>query len=97
MSDAEWDQIQVVYLKGAYSCTKAALHIIRKQKFSRIVNNASAAGLYGNFGRANYSAAKVGLVAFTKTLIIEAPSTGSRLPSLPWWSCLVHGMIYNLY
>ena len=97
MSDAEWDQIQAVHLKGAYSCTKAAWPIFRKQKFGRIVNTASAAGLYGNFGQANYSAAKMGLVAFTKTLAIEAPSMGSRLLLLCWWSCLVRGVIYNLY
>ncbi|KAH9987325.1 peroxisomal hydratase-dehydrogenase-epimerase [Russula compacta] len=71
MSDKEWDQIQDVHLKGAFSCTHAAWPIFRKQKFGRIVNTASAAGLYGNFGQANYSAAKMGLVAFTKTLALE--------------------------
>ncbi|KAI0028864.1 peroxisomal hydratase-dehydrogenase-epimerase [Vararia minispora EC-137] len=71
MSDKEWDQIQEVHLKGAFSCTKAAWPIFRKQKFGRIVNTASAAGLFGNFGQANYSAAKMGLVAFTKSLSRE--------------------------
>jgi multifunctional beta-oxidation protein len=47
MSDKEWDQITEVHLKGSYSCTKAAWPIFRKQKFGRIVNTASAAGLYG--------------------------------------------------
>jgi multifunctional beta-oxidation protein len=47
MTDAEWDAIQLVHLKGAYSCTKAAWPIFQKQKFGRIVNTASAAGLYG--------------------------------------------------
>ena len=78
MSDAEWDQIQAVHLKGAYSCTKATWPIFRKQKFGRIVNTASAAGLYGNFGQANYSAAKMGLVAFTKTLAIEGAKYGIK-------------------
>jgi multifunctional beta-oxidation protein len=78
MSDAEWDQIQAVHLKGAFSCTRAAWPIFRKQKFGRIVNTASAAGLYGNFGQANYSAAKMGLVAFTKTLAIEGEKYGIR-------------------
>jgi multifunctional beta-oxidation protein len=78
MSDAEWDQIQAVHLKGAYSCTKAAWPIFRKQKFGRIVNTASAAGLYGNFGQANYSAAKMGLVAFTKTLSVEGAKYGIK-------------------
>ncbi|KAL1680272.1 hypothetical protein EV122DRAFT_262636 [Schizophyllum commune] len=71
MSDKEWDQIMEVHLKGAYACTKAAWPIFRKQKFGRIVNTASAAGLYGNFGQANYSAAKMGLATFTKTLARE--------------------------
>lgn len=78
MSDAEWDQIQAVHLKGAFSCTKAAWPVFRKQKFGRIVNTASAAGLYGNFGQANYSAAKMGLVAFTKTLAIEGAKYGIK-------------------
>ncbi|PVF95859.1 putative multifunctional beta-oxidation protein [Serendipita vermifera] len=67
----EWDAIQLVHLKGAFACTKAAWPIFRKQKFGRIINTASAAGLYGNFGQANYSAAKMGLVGFTKTLARE--------------------------
>ncbi|KAF9048708.1 peroxisomal hydratase-dehydrogenase-epimerase [Panaeolus papilionaceus] len=71
MSDKEWDQITEVHLKGAFSCTKAAWPLFRKQKFGRVINTASAAGLYGNFGQANYSAAKMGLVVFSKTLARE--------------------------
>ncbi|KAF7327634.1 Peroxisomal hydratase-dehydrogenase-epimerase [Mycena kentingensis (nom. inval.)] len=71
MSDKEWDQIMEVHLKGAFACTKAAWPHFRKHKFGRVVNTASAAGLFGNFGQANYSAAKMGLVGFTKTLAIE--------------------------
>ncbi|KAF8738093.1 hypothetical protein AX14_011858 [Amanita brunnescens Koide BX004] len=76
MSDKEWDQIMEVHLKGAFACTKAAWPIFRKQKFGRVVNIASAAGLYGNFGQANYSAAKMGLIAFTKTLAREGVKYG---------------------
>lgn len=47
MTDQEWDLVQLVHLKGAFSCTKAAWPHFRKQKFGRIVNTASAAGLYG--------------------------------------------------
>ncbi|KZV80192.1 NAD(P)-binding protein [Exidia glandulosa HHB12029] len=71
ITDQEWDIIQLVHLKGAFSCTKAAWPIFRKQKFGRIINTSSAAGLYGNMGQTNYSAAKMGLVAFTKTLARE--------------------------
>jgi NAD(P)-dependent dehydrogenase (short-subunit alcohol dehydrogenase family) len=55
MSDKEWDQITEVHLRGAFACTKAAWPIFRKQKFGRVINTASAAGIYGEcahfFGR----------------------------------------------
>ena len=47
MSDAEWDQVISVHLKGAFACTKAAWPHLRNQKFGRIVNISSAAGIYG--------------------------------------------------
>ncbi|KDR76315.1 hypothetical protein GALMADRAFT_121279 [Galerina marginata CBS 339.88] len=78
MSDKEWDQITEVHLKGAYSCTKAAWPLFRKQKFGRVINTSSAAGLYGNFGQANYSAAKMGLIGFTKTLAREGAKYNIR-------------------
>jgi multifunctional beta-oxidation protein len=78
MSDKEWDQIMEVHLKGAFSCTKAAWPIFRKQKFGRVVNIGSAAGLYGNFGQANYSSAKMGLITFTKTLAREGVEDGIK-------------------
>ena len=55
MSDKEWDQIMEVHLKGAFACTKAAWPVFRQQKFGRIVNVASAAGLYGKSGYASFS------------------------------------------
>ncbi|KAH7884521.1 hypothetical protein F5I97DRAFT_1812245 [Phlebopus sp. FC_14] len=76
MTDAEWDQVIAVHLKGAYSCTKAAWPHFRKQKFGRVINITSAAGMYGNFGQANYSAAKMGLIAFTKSLAREGAKYG---------------------
>ncbi|EGO24290.1 hypothetical protein SERLADRAFT_415443 [Serpula lacrymans var. lacrymans S7.9] len=76
MTDAEWDQVVSVHLKGAFSCTKAAWPLFRKQKFGRVINTASAAGIYGNFGQANYSAAKMGLIAFTKSLAREGSKYG---------------------
>ncbi|KAF8529806.1 peroxisomal hydratase-dehydrogenase-epimerase [Gautieria morchelliformis] len=78
MSDQEWDMVQLVHLKGAFSCTKAAWPHFRKQRFGRIINTASAAGLYGNMGQANYSAAKMGLVGFTKTLAAEGAKYGIK-------------------
>lgn len=49
MSDKEWDQVMEVHLKGAFACTKAAWPHFRKQKFGRVINTASAAGLFGAF------------------------------------------------
>ncbi|KAF7796624.1 hypothetical protein EIP86_007806 [Pleurotus ostreatoroseus] len=82
ITDKEWDQVYEVHIKGAYSCTKAAWPIFRKQKFGRIVNTASAAGLYGNFGQTNYSAAKMGLVGFTKTLAREGEKYNIRATAI---------------
>lgn len=58
ITDADWDLIQAVHVKGSYAVTKAAWPIMKKQKYGRIIMTASAAGLYGNFGQANYSAGK---------------------------------------
>jgi multifunctional beta-oxidation protein len=59
MADADWDLIQAVHVRGSYKVTKAAWPIFKQQKFGRIIMTASAAGLYGNFGQANYSAGNV--------------------------------------
>ncbi|ODN74569.1 hypothetical protein L202_06933 [Cryptococcus amylolentus CBS 6039] len=71
MTDEQWDLVIAVHLKGAFSCSKAVWPLFRQQKFGRIINTSSAAGLNGNRGQANYSAAKSGLVAFTRTLARE--------------------------
>jgi multifunctional beta-oxidation protein len=56
MTDAEWDIIQAVHVKGSYKVAKAAWSYMTQQGYGRIINTASAAGIYGNFGQANYSA-----------------------------------------
>ncbi len=71
MSEDDWDMVHKVHLKGAFCMTKAVWERFREQSFGRIVNTSSAAGLYGNFGQANYSAAKMGLVGFGQTLALE--------------------------
>lgn len=74
MTDHDWDLIMAVHLRGAYTCTKAAWPIMREQGFGRIINTSSGAGIYGNFGQANYSTAKLGLHGFTQTLAKEGGS-----------------------
>ncbi|KAJ1674451.1 hypothetical protein EV182_003247, partial [Spiromyces aspiralis] len=71
MSDQEWDAVIATHLRGSYSVTKAAWEIMRKQKFGRIIMTSSAAGIYGNFGQANYSAAKHALIGFSNSLARE--------------------------
>lgn len=71
MTDADFQLVVDVHVNGAFKVTKAAWEYFRKQKYGRIINTASPAGLYGNFGQANYSAAKMGLVGFAETLAKE--------------------------
>ncbi|KAJ1959885.1 hypothetical protein GGI12_004103, partial [Dipsacomyces acuminosporus] len=71
MTDKDWDDVLNVHLHGAYKLTKTAWPIFRKQKFGRIIMTSSAAGIYGNFGQANYSAAKQALVGFSNSLAYE--------------------------
>ena len=71
MTEKEFSAVLDVHLTGAYRLTKAAWPYMRQQKFGRIINTASPAGLFGNFGQANYSAAKLGLVGFAETLAKE--------------------------
>ncbi|KLU82708.1 peroxisomal hydratase-dehydrogenase-epimerase [Magnaporthiopsis poae ATCC 64411] len=76
MKDADWDLIFKVHVRGSYKCTRAAWPHFRKQKYGRVINTASAAGLFGNFGQANYSAAKLAMVGFTETLAKEGVKYG---------------------
>lgn len=71
MKHSDFDLIQAVHLKGSYMVTRAAWPYMKEQKFGRIIFVASAAGLYGNYGQSNYSAAKLGLVGFCNTLAVE--------------------------
>lgn len=71
MSDQDFQLVTDVHTNGAFKVTKAAWEYFRKQSYGRIINTASPAGLYGNFGQANYSAAKMGLIGFAETLAKE--------------------------
>ena len=78
MSEADWDLVLSVNLKGAFNCTKAVSKIMMKQRDGRIVNMASIIGIMGNAGQANYAASKGGLIAFTKTVAKELASRNVR-------------------
>ena len=67
----QWDTVVKVHLYGAYHVTKAAWTHFREQAHGRVILTTSTSGLFGNFGQANYSAAKLGLVGLLNTLAIE--------------------------
>ena len=60
-----------VHLMGSVNCTKAVWEIMKEQNYGRIVMTTSSSGLYGNFGQTNYGAAKMGLIGFMNTLVLE--------------------------
>ncbi|HUW57474.1 MAG TPA: 3-oxoacyl-ACP reductase family protein [Planctomycetota bacterium] len=66
MKEADWDDVLDVDLKGAFLCTKAASRLMTRQKSGKIVNISSVAGLTGDLKRANYAAAKAGLLGLTR-------------------------------
>lgn len=74
MSAEEWDAVLDLNLRGTFLITKAAMRPMMKQRAGRIVNVASIAGVVGNPGQANYSAAKAGVIGFTKTVAREMAS-----------------------
>ena len=71
MTEAEWDQVINVNLKGTFAATKAVIRHMIKQRAGRIVNVASIVGVMGNAGQANYSASKAGIIGFTKSMAKE--------------------------
>jgi len=82
MEPADFDLVVQVHLIGAANCTKAVWDTMRAQNYGRILMTASSTGLYGNFGQANYGAAKLGLAGLTKTLYLEGAKHNIRVNTL---------------
>ena len=77
MTEADWSLVQDVHLKGTMLCSQAVARQLKLQgKGGRIINTTSLSGLLGNFGQANYSAAKAGVYGFTRTCAIEFSKMG---------------------
>lgn len=71
MSEAEWDAVIAVHLKGAFCVTQPAVRNMRENEYGRIVFTSSTSGIFGNFGQTNYGAAKLGIVGFMNVLKLE--------------------------
>ncbi len=71
MSPEDFDAVLKVHLYGGFNCCRHALPIMKEQQFGRIINIVSSAGLRGNFGQANYGAAKAGLMGLTFVIAVE--------------------------
>ena len=82
MELADFQLVMDVHLMGAVHCTKAVWDIMRAQNYGRIVMTTSSSGLFGNFGQANYGAAKMALVGLMQTLAIEGAKNDIRVNAL---------------
>jgi 3-oxoacyl-[acyl-carrier protein] reductase len=75
ISEADWDAVLDINLKGAFNCAQAVVRPMMKQRYGRIINVSSVSGVVGQAGQANYSSSKAGLLGLTKAL---AKEVGSR-------------------
>ena len=82
MENADFKIVVDVHLMGTALCTKAVWPIMNEQNYGRIVVTTSPSGLYGNFGQANYGAAKLGVVGFMNTLKIEGQKNNIRINAI---------------
>ena len=82
MDPADFELVVKVHLIGSAFATKAVWDTMREQNYGRILMTSSSTGLYGNFGQANYGAAKLGLVGLTKTLAIEGAKNNIKINNI---------------
>ena len=78
MSDQDWDLVYQVHLHGAFQVSRAAFAHMRGKGYGRFVMTTSAAGIYGNFGQANYSSCKLALHALSQTIAVEGRAKGVK-------------------
>ena len=79
MDEEKWSAVINTNLNSAYYVSKPVVKLMMKQRFGAIVNTTSVVGIYGNAGQANYSAAKAGLIGFTKSLAKELGGRNIRV------------------
>ena len=82
MEPDDFELVVRVHLLGSANVTKACWETMRRQNYGRVLMTASSSGLYGNFGQANYGAAKLGLVGLAKTLHLEGAKNDIRVNTL---------------
>lgn len=82
MTEAQWDAVIAVNLKGVFLCGQAVAKVMREQGGGSIANATSIVGLYGNFGQSNYAATKGGVIAMTYTWSIELGPKGVRVNAI---------------
>jgi NAD(P)-dependent dehydrogenase (short-subunit alcohol dehydrogenase family) len=82
MEPADFDLVVKVHLSGSANVTKACWETMREQAYGRVLMTASSTGLFGNFGQANYGAAKLGLAGLTKSLYLEGAKYNVRVNTL---------------
>ncbi|QOL25817.1 SDR family NAD(P)-dependent oxidoreductase [Thalassotalea sp. LPB0316] len=82
MSLDDFKLVMDVHLMGSVNCTKAVWDLMKEQNYGRIVMTTSSSGMYGNFGQANYGAAKMALVGLMNTLVLEGAKHNIKVNSL---------------
>ena len=82
MDLADFKLLMDVHLMGSVNCTKAVWDIMREQNYGRIVMTTSSSGMYGNFGQTNYGAAKMAVLGFMNTLVLEGAKNNIRVNAL---------------